>query len=70
MNKYVALFVLGGIGVLFVVGGILLAISSSTLQQAMGNERWVAVTAYRGGHLLAVVGLCLIVVGYLQFRRR
>jgi hypothetical protein len=55
---------------LFAVGGIILAISSSTLQREFGHEHWIAVTAFRGGVLVAVLGFCLIVIGYLEFRRR
>ena len=70
MNKFAALLIYGGIGVLSLAGGILLALYSSTLQRAFNSAHWVAVTAYRGGNLLSIVGLCLIVVGYLEFRRR
>ena len=70
MNRYVALLAFAGIGALCTAGGIFLAISSSALRQAFDGERWIATTAYRGGNLLAVVGLCLIVVGCLEFRRR
>jgi hypothetical protein len=70
MNRYVAFLVFGGAGGLFAAGGIILAISSSALQRDLGEQRWIAVTAYRGGMLVAVLGLCLIVIGYLEFRRR
>ena len=70
MSRSVAVLVFGGLGVLFAAGGILLAVFSSALQRALSDERWVAVTAYRGGNLLAIIGLCLIVLGYLEFRRR
>ncbi|HEX3973376.1 MAG TPA: hypothetical protein VHX19_18740 [Stellaceae bacterium] len=70
MNRYVALLVFGGVGALFAAGGILLAISASMLQRDFDGVRWIAVTAYRGGMLSAVVGFCLIVIGYLEFRRR
>ena len=70
MNRYVALLAFGGIGSLCAAGGILIALSSSALQRAFVDERWVAVTAHRGGNLLTIVGLCLIALGYLQFRRR
>jgi uncharacterized membrane protein len=70
MKRYVALLVFGGLGALFAAGGIILAISSSTLQRDFGDQRWIAVTAYRGGMLVAVLGFCLIVIGVLEFRRR
>lgn len=70
MNRFVALLVFGGIGLLFAAVGILLAVHSARLQRAFSDEQWMAVTAYRGGNLLTIVGLCLIVLGYLQFRRR
>jgi hypothetical protein len=56
--------------VLFAAGGIFLAVYSSALQRALDDEHWVEVTAYRGGHLLGIVGDCLIVVAFLEFRRR
>jgi hypothetical protein len=42
MNKYVALLIFAGVGALFAVGGIILAISSSTLQRDFGDQRWAA----------------------------
>lgn len=70
MSSVVALLVFGGIGALCMAGGIFLTIFSSALQRIFDGEPWVAMTAYRGGNLLAIVGLCLIVIGYLEFRRR
>ena len=70
MNRYGALFVLGGIGTLFAGGGIILAISAAALQRVFNSEHWVALTAFRSGMLIAILGLCLVIVGYSEFRRR
>lgn len=57
------------IGFALTATGIILAVFSSTIEEVSGSKS-LEVTAYRGGNLMAIVGICLVFVGYLELRAR